>query len=205
MVLTSLGAYVLSRKNYMFRKPITLCIIFTMYFSGGLIALYLWVSELGMIDTRWAVLLPTAISTYNMIVLRSGFDGIPESLIEAAKMDGASELTCLVKIVMPLSKPVLASIGFLFLVDKWNDWMTSMLYIRDPNLYSLQYLLQRILNEAEYLRQLADAGSLMGGEVFPTESFRYAMALVVAGPVLLIFPFFQKYFAKGMTLGGVKG
>ena len=91
------------------------------------------------------------------------------------------------------------------MVNKWNDWMNSMLYITKPQLYSLQYMLQRILNEAAYLKQMAEAGTLMGGEVFPTESFRYAMALVAAGPVLCIFPFFQKYFAKGMTIGSVKG
>ena len=91
------------------------------------------------------------------------------------------------------------------MVAKWNDWMTSLLYIHEADLYSLQYLLQKILKESEYLKQLADTGQLMGGEVFPSESFRYAMALIAAGPVLVIFPFFQKYFAKGMTLGGVKG
>ena len=156
-------------------------------------------------DTMLVYIFPGLVSAYSVMIIRTNYRSIPYELIEAAKVDGASELFICFRIVMPLSKPVLASIGFLFLVDKWNDWMTSMLYIRDPKLYSLQYLLQRILNEAEYLRQLADTGALMGGEVFPTESFRYAMALVAAGPVLLIFPFFQKHFAKGMTLGGVKG
>ena len=131
--------------------------------------------------------------------------GKQAELIEAAKIDGAGELYICFKIVMPLCKPVLASIGFLFLVNKWNDWNTALLYITKPDLYSLQYLLQKILKEAEYLKQLAETGQLMGGEVFPSESFRYAMAMVAAGPVLCIFPFFQKYFSKGMTLGGVKG
>ena len=101
--------------------------------------------------------------------------------------------------------PVLASVGFLFLVAKWNDWNTSLLYIRDPELYSLQYMLQKILRSAEFMKQMLQEGQYVGDYVFPAESFRYAMAVVAAGPVLAIFPFFQKYFSKGMTIGGVKG
>lgn len=199
-------AYPLSRPNFRFRGPLSFYVLFTMLFSGGMVPTYLLIVKyLHMDNTIWVYILPGLVSAYNLIIIRTNYRSLPEELIEAAKMDGATELYIYFKIVMPLCKPVLASVGFLFFVAKWNDWNTALLYITDPRLYSLQYLLQKILNEAEFLKQLAESGELMGGEVFPSESYRYAMALVAAGPVLCVFPFFQKYFAKGMTLGGVKG
>lgn len=199
-------AYPLSRPNFRFRGPLSFYVLFTMLFSGGMVPTYLLIVKyLHMDNTIWVYILPGLVSAYNLIIIRTNYRSLPEELIEAAKMDGATELYICFKIVMPLCKPVLASVGFLFFVAKWNDWNTALLYITDPRLYSLQYLLQKILNEAEFLKQLAESGELMGGEVFPSESYRYAMALVAAGPVLCVFPFFQKYFAKGMTLGGVKG
>ena len=199
-------AYPLSRPNFRFRGPLSFYVLFTMLFSGGMVPTYLLIVKyLHLDNTIWVYILPGLVSAYNLIIIRTNYKSLPEELIEAAKMDGATELYICFKIVMPLCKPVLASVGFLFFVAKWNDWNTALLYITDPKLYSLQYLLQKILNEAEFLKQLAEAGELMGGEVFPSESYRYAMALVAAGPVLCVFPFFQKYFTKGMTLGGVKG
>ena len=199
-------AYPLSRPNFRFRGPLSFYVLFTMLFSGGMVPTYLLIVKyLHLDNTIWVYILPGLVSAYNLIIIRTNYKSLPEELIEAAKMDGATELYICFKIVMPLCKSVLASVGFLFFVAKWNDWNTALLYITDPKLYSLQYLLQKILNEAEFLKQLAEAGELMGGEVFPSESYRYAMALVAAGPVLCVFPFFQKYFAKGMTLGGVKG
>ncbi len=203
MILTSLGAYVLSRKGYMFRKLITLCIIFTMYFSGGLIALYLWVSELGMIDTRWSVLLPTAVSTYNMIVLRSGFDNIPESLVEAAKMDGASEFTCLTKIMMPLSKASMAVIVLFYAVSRWNEWLYPSMFLRSNGLYPLQIILRKILltsSNAEMMGIMDDALNMTA----LAQIVKYATIVVSSAPILCLYPFIQKYFVAGMMLGGVK-
>lgn len=206
VLIMAIMAYPLSRPNYKFKGPISFMVLFTMLFSGGMVPSYLLIVKyLHLNNTIWVYIFPGLVSAFNLIIIRTNYRSLPEELIEAAKIDGASELYICFKIVMPLCKPVLASIGFLFLVNKWNDWNTSLLYITTPKLYSLQYLLQKILKEAEYLKQLADTGQLMGGEVFPTESFRYAMAMVAAGPVLCVFPFFQKYFAKGLTLGGVKG
>ncbi len=206
ILIMGVMAYPLSRPNYKLRKPFTFFVLFTMLFSGGMVPSYILnVQYLHLNDTFWIYILPGLVSAYNLIIIRTNYKSLPDELIEAAKVDGAKELYICFKIVMPLCKPVLASVGFLFLVAKWNDWMTSLLYIHDAKLYSLQYLLQKILKESEYLKQLADTGQLMGGEVFPSESYRYAMALIAAGPVLVVFPFFQKYFAKGMTLGGVKG
>ncbi len=199
-------AYPLSRSNYKHRKFVTVMVLFTMLFNAGMVPNYLLIVKyLKLNNTIWVYILPGLVGAYNLIVIRTNYRSLPKELIESAKIDGAGEMRICFQIVMPLCKPVLASIGFLFMVNKWNDWVNSMLYITKPQLYSLQYMLQRILNEAAYLKQMADAGTLMGGEVFPTESFRYAMALVAAGPVLCVFPFFQKYFAKGMTIGSVKG
>ena len=206
ILIMGVMAYPLSRSNYKHRKFVTVLVLFTMLFNAGMVPNYLLIVKyLKLNNTIWVYILPGLVGAYNLIVIRTNYRSLPKELIESAKIDGASEIRICFQIVMPLCKPVLASIGFLFMVNKWNDWMNSMLYITKPQLYSLQYMLQRILNEAAYLKQMAEAGTLMGGEVFPTESFRYAMALVAAGPVLCIFPFFQKYFAKGMTLGSVKG
>ena len=206
VLVMGIMAYPLSRPNFRFNRQVSFLVLFTMLFSGGMVPSYLLIVKyLHLNNTIWVYILPGLVSAYNLIIIRTNYKSLPVELIEAAKIDGAGELYICFKIVMPLCKPVLASIGFLFLVNKWNDWNTALLYITKPNLYSLQYLLQKILQETEYLKQLAQTGELMGNEVFPSESFRYAMAMVAAGPVLCIFPFFQKYFAKGMTLGGVKG
>ena len=206
VLIMGVMAYPLSRPNYKFGKVISFYVLFTMLFSGGMVPSYMLITKyLHINNTMWVYILPGLVSAYNLLIIRTNYKSLPNELIEAAKIDGAGELYICFKIVMPLCKPVLASIGFLFLVSKWNDWNTALLYIREPKLYSLQFLLQRILREANYLKQVAELGLLEPGQVFPTESLRYAMAMVAAGPVLIIFPFFQKYFAKGMTLGGVKG
>ena len=206
VLIMGIMAYPMSRPGYRHNRFVSLFVLFTMLFSAGMVPSYLLIVKyLHLNNTIWVYILPGLVSAYNLIVIRTNYKSLPNELIESAKIDGAGELYICFEVVMPLCKPVLASIGFLFLVNKWNDWMNSMLYIKKPELYSLQYMLQKILQEAEFLRQMADAGTLNAGEVFPTESYRYAMALVAAGPVLCVFPFFQKYFAKGMTLGGVKG
>lgn len=206
VLVMALLAYPLSRPNYRFKSALSFYVFFTMLFSGGMVPSYLVnVKYLGLGDSFLIYILPGLVSAYSVMIIKTNYQSIPNELIEAAKVDGASELFICFRIILPLSKAVLSSIGFLFLVDKWNDWMTSMLYIKNPDLYSLQYLLQRIMNEAEFLKQLGEDAGADALAVFPTESYRYAMAIVAAGPVLCIFPFFQKYFAKGMTLGGVKG
>ncbi len=208
ILVMGLLAYPLSRSTFRGRSALNFYVVFTMLFSGGMVPSYILITKyLHLNDNILVYILPGLVSAYSVMIIRTNYAALPAELLEAAKIDGASELGICFRIVMPLCKPVLASIGFMFLVDKWNDWMTSVLYIRDLDLYSLQYLLQRILNEAEFLKQQAQDGAIGMEELqmIPTESFRYAMAVVAAGPVLLVFPFFQKYFTKGMTLGGVKG
>lgn len=202
----SLMAYPLSRSNFKYKKIFTFYIFFTMIFSGGLIPSYIIESQVYHLNnTFWIYIFPGAVSAYYVIMIRTFFKGIPESLIESAKIDGASELRCFFSIILPLSKPVIASVALLTLLTKWNNWQTSLIYIRDPELYSLQYLLQRILNEAEFIKQMAETGMDTSGMEVPTEGIRFAMAVLAAGPMLVVFPFFQKYFAKGLTVGAVKG
>lgn len=202
----ALMAYPLSRPNFRFKGFFTYYLLFTMIFNGGLIPTYIINSQVFHLNnTIWIYILPGAVSAYYVIMMRTFFSGIPISLVESAKIDGASELRCFFSIILPLSKPVLASVSLLMLLAKWNDWQLSLIYIRDPELYSLQYLLQKILNEAEFVKQMAELGIETQDYEVPTEGIRFAMAVLAAGPMLVVFPFFQKYFAKGLTVGAVKG
>ncbi len=207
VLVMGIMAYPMARSTFKYNKFIAFYVLFTMLFGGGMVPMYLLITRyLQMKNTIWVYVLPGLVTAYNLIIIRTNYKSLPEELIEAAKLDGASEIFICFRIVMPLCKPVLASIAFLFFVGKWNDWMTAMLYIDDPSMYSLQYLLQKILNNMKFMKQLAQQGAVsMQNMEVPSESFRYAMAIVSAGPVLVVFPLFQKYFAKGMLLGGVKG
>lgn len=200
-------AYPMSRSSYKYGKFLAFYVLFTMLFNGGMVPTYILLTKyLSLKNSIWVYILPALVQAYYVIIIRTNYKSLPEELIEAAKLDGASEFYICTRVVMPLCKPVLASVAFLFFVGKWNDWYTALLYIDKSELYSLQYLLQKILNSMEYLNNLAKQGSVnMDFVQMPTESYRYAMAIVAAGPVLVVFPFFQKYFSKGMLLGGVKG
>lgn len=205
VAVMSLMAYPLSRQEFKYKKIFTTYIFITMIFSGGLIPSYIIYSHVYHLNnTIWVYIFPGAVSAYYVIMMRTFFQGLPTSLVESAKIDGASEFRCYFSIILPLSKPVLASVALLTLLAKWNNWQTSLIYIRDPELYSLQYLLQRILNEAEFLKEMAEKGIDINQQP-PTEQIRFAMAVLAAGPMLVVFPFFQKYFSKGLTVGAVKG
>lgn len=209
-VVAGMAAYALSRSNFRFRKPVTILIFFTMLFSAGMIPTYIiYAKYYGISNSFWIYILPgiTGGAWYTM-VFRTFFKGLPESLFESAHLDGASELTIFTRIVLPLSTPVFASVGFMTLVSKWNNYTTSMIYIRDENLYTLQYLLQRLMDEATFLKSLSQSamGNIsISSSNLPSETLKYAMCVVAAGPMLIIFPFFQKYFSQGLTIGAVKG
>lgn len=207
LLVQSMCAYAISRTNFKYRKAVTFLLFFTMLFSGGMVPSYVINSKyLGLKDSFWIYVLPTLVSAWNIFVMRTNFKQLPDGLIEAAKIDGASETRIFFQIVLPLCVPVLATLAFNFFVNQWNSWTTTMIYITSPRLYSLQYLLQKILAEAEFLKQMADQGVINNAtNMMPTDSLTYAMAMVAAGPVLVIFPLFQKYFVKGMTIGSVKG
>lgn len=208
MIVQSFGAYPLSRANFKYKKQVTIYLFITMLFSGGLVPSYILNTQyLRLNNTFWIYIFPSLTNVWNVIVFRTFFQGLPTGLAEAAKIDGASETRTFLTIILPLSTPVFASLGFMSVLAKWNDWNTSLLYIKNSELYSLQYLLQRILREVEFVQGLADEAQMQmaGKENLPTETMRYAMAILAAGPMMVVFPFFQKYFAKGITVGSVKG
>ena len=201
--LTSLGAYALSRKNFLPRDFLMKGIVFTMLFSGGLIPTYLLVRDLKMIDSLWALIMTTAISTYNLIIMRTSFQQIPDSLIESAKIDGANDFFILFKIVLPLSGAVLAVMILFYGVDHWNAWFRAAIYLRTRMNYPLQLVLREILIQNSTQSMMA------GGQVdqlyFVGETIKYATIIVSTLPILFIYPFMQKYFIKGVMIGAIKG
>jgi len=202
IVLTILSAYVLSRKDFIFRRPLMFLSIITMYFSGGMIPLYLQVMHLNLINTIWAIVLPTAMSTYNLIIMRTAFENIPDSLEESAKLDGANDLVTLVRVVVPLAMPTIAVILLFYSVGIWNSWFNAMIYLQDRTLYPLQLVLREILIANDTSSMTAG----IAGDVVPlAESVKYATIVVATLPVLVIYPFLQKYFVKGVMIGAVKG
>lgn len=208
LLIESMGAYPLSKNSYRYKKFFLIFSLITMLFSGGMIPNYILRTKyLHMGNTIWVYILPFLANAWNVMILKTFFQGLPDGLTEAAKIDGASEFRILFQIIIPLSTPVLATLGFRTLIERWNDWNTALIYIRDDNLYSLQYMLQRILRETEFIKKSLAEGqmSMMSSEDIPTETLRYAMAVIAAGPMMLIFPFFQKYLAKGLVVGSVKG
>lgn len=207
VIVMAFLAYPLVRNNFKGKRFVNMFLLITMLFSGGMVPSYILnTTYLHLDDTIWIYILPGLVSAYNVFVLKAGYKGIPEELIEAAKVDGANEFYVCFRIMIPLAKATLATVAFLSLIGRWNDWVTTSIYIRSPKLYSLQYLLQKILQEVQYMKSLVDEGVLMNTDgMLPSESLRYALMLVAAGPMLIVFPFFQKYFVKGMTIGAVKG
>lgn len=203
-------AYVLSRRNFVFRKVLTPFLVFTMYFSGGLIPSFILIRNLGLINNFLVYILPGLVGAYNVMVMRSYIEGLPESLIEAAKIDGASEYRILFTIIWPLSLPVIATITLFVAVGQWNAWFDTMLYCgSSPKLTTLQYELQKLLTSASaYASNDSDAmmnsGEAVANAVTPT-SIRTAMTVIAVTPILFTYPFLQKFFIRGLTLGGVKG
>lgn len=209
VLFSAMLAYPLTKKWMRGRVGISFYLYFTMLFSGGMIPTYILLTQyLNLDDTLWVYVLPALINPWYVFMMRTFFAGIPEEIAESALLDGASEFRIFAQIVLPLSKPVLATVALFLFLDKWNDWYTAMLYINKENLISLQYMLQRIMDNIKLLQDTSLSGSgSMGVSVkdIPTETVRMAIAMVVAGPALIVFPFFQKYFVQGLTVGSVKG
>lgn len=212
LLLTSMFAYALSRKDFMLRGPLAIYLLITMLFSGGMLGGYLINANVYHLRNNLLVLVvPGCVSTMNCIVMRTFINSnVPDSLIEAAKIDGAGEVYTFFKIVMPIMAPVLASIGFMCAVGHWNEWQTSMLYIDDSNKATLQLMLMRVEKNIEFLKLRESMGNLSDLELkelnsVPTMSTRMALLFCTLGPILVIYPFFQKFFIRGMTIGSVKG
>ncbi len=199
ILTTCMAAYVLSRKQFMLRRFFTLMFIFTMYFSGGLIPGYLLIKDLHLIDSRLALIVPTAVSTFNLMIMITGFEGIPQSLEESARMDGAGDWTILFRIVMPLAKPTIMVILLYYAVGHWNSWFGAMIYLRDAGKMPLQIFLRDILTRSQLG---AMAGQTDMEDVGQT--IKYATIVVSTVPILCIYPFIQKHFVKGVMIGAVK-
>jgi len=208
VLLVSGLAYTLSRRDYRRRKAVSFYLFFTMLFSGGLVPFYILVARvLDWRDSYFALIVPALINVWNVFVLRTNFQRIPGELIESAKMDGASEFRILFQIILPVATPAMATIALFTAFGYWNDWWLGLLFINKPDMNPLQLLLKNMLSNIEVvLARMNDMPqSLRAANLVPTEAIRMAMCLIAAGPMLLAFPFFQKYFVKGLTVGAVKG
>ncbi|CAN7448243.1 carbohydrate ABC transporter permease [Paenibacillus sp. LjRoot56] len=203
LIMTSFGAYVLSRKGVAWSRHVMLMIVFTMFFSGGLIPMYLLVNNwLHMGNNLLALIVPGIISTWNLIILRTSFSAIPDSLIESARMDGAQDFTILFRIVIPLSLPVMAVMVLFYGVGHWNSWFGAMIYLRDRDLFPLQLILREILiqNNTNYM----SGNSSIEDVEAVGESIKYATIVIATLPILFVYPFLQKYFVKGVMIGSIK-
>lgn len=203
IIFTSIGAYFLSRKNVMLKKFIMFFIVFTMYFSGGLIPFYFTVRDLGLDNSLWALIIPGAIGTSNMIIMRTAFMGIPDSLSESAEIDGASHFSILFRVVIPLSLPTMAVMVLYYGVGHWNSWFNALIFLRKREMFPLQLILREILitNSTLDMSIGVDAGDqdLIG------DLIKYAVIVVATVPILCLYPFLQKYFVKGVMIGALKG
>ncbi len=209
VILTTTMGYVLSRPGYKLNGFFSTVVFIPMIFSGGMVASYVVIAQiLNLRDTVWSLILPLCVSSFNVTICRTYFrTNIPDAVIESAKIDGASQLTIFVRIVLPISKPLLATIGLFLAFGYWNDWFQSSLYISNDNLLSLQALLNQLQKNMEFLTKNPTAGmSLQDYKLaMPTESVRMAIAIIIAVPIACVYPFFQKYFISGLTVGAVKG
>lgn len=203
IIMTALGAYFLAAKNVMLKVPITIFIVFTMWFSGGMVPFYLTVKKLGLINSLAAIILPFMISTYNMIIMRTSFQAVPDSLIESAKLDGAGHFRILFQVVFPLSKAVIAVMVLFYGVDKWNGWFWSSILIQKFELYPIQVILRDVLinNDTSSMTTGFSSGEVLEA----SEGVKYATTVVATIPILLIYPFIQKYFVQGVMIGAIKG
>ncbi|MBW4837963.1 MAG: carbohydrate ABC transporter permease [Paenibacillaceae bacterium] len=201
--MTALGAYVLSRKNVMWNKVFMFLIVFTMFFGGGLIPMYLVVKGVGLLDSLWSTIIPFAIGTFNLIIMRTSFMGIPDSLEESAKIDGANHFTILFRIILPLSMPVIAVMILYYAVDKWNGWFYASVFIKSRELFPLQLVLREILisNSTDSM----SIGATAGDRFQIGETIKYATIIVATFPIMCVYPFLQRYFVKGVMVGSLKG
>ncbi|MFD2702811.1 carbohydrate ABC transporter permease [Paenibacillus shunpengii] len=202
MLITSLMAYGLSRRDLDGRKVIMFMVVFTMLFSGGMIPTFLVVKELGLIDTYAALILPSAISAFNMIILKNFFQNIPEGLEESAKIDGSNDFGILFRIVLPLSMPAIATISLFYAVTYWNTYMSAILYLNESKMWPIQVLLRQIVVLASGMDYSSELDSSVPP---PDQAVKMAVIVVATLPILMVYPFLQKHFAKGAMLGSIKG
>ncbi len=208
LLMTAMIAYSLSRRDLPLQRLFNFIVLFTILFNGGLVPTY-WVYTryMGIKNTLWAYILPSLlVNGFQILLMKSFFiTTIPEEILDAAKIDGAGEIRIFTSIVLPMSTPVLATMGLLKAIAYWNDWFNGMIYITEPKLYSIQNLLNRMLRDIQFIVQSADIASRVDIGKMPSMSIRMAIAVIGVIPIIIIYPFFQKYFVKGITLGAIKG
>lgn len=201
MFFTLMGSYVLASPDFRFKKPINLLVSFTMLFSGGVVPLYITVKAYGLLDSYWSLILPSAINTFNMIIMRTSFAGMPQSLSESARLDGANDFTILTRIALPLCMPTVAVIILYYGVMHWNAWFRAMMFLQSREKYPLQLILREILLQN-------DTTSMTGGgadTVGMADTVKYAVIIISTLPILALYPFLQRFFVKGIMVGAVKG
>ncbi|GGD53073.1 carbohydrate ABC transporter permease [Paenibacillus nasutitermitis] len=202
---SAMAAYVLQRSDFKWGYGFSFYFYFTTLFQGGLVPWYiLMVNYLHVKDTYWSLLLPLMLNVFYIIILRTFMRSIPDAITESAKIDGAGDFTIFVRLILPLAKPGLATIGLFTALGYWNDWFNSLLYVSDERLYTLQYLLYRSLGNLEGVRRIMAQTGIVVGQL-PGENLKMALAIVATGPIVLLYPFVQRYFVQGMTIGSVKG
>ena len=202
LVIMTMAGYALQRKDLRYRNQISFFFYFTTLFSGGMVPWYMLISSLGMRETIWALIIPMMCNSFNILLIRNFMRGIPDSLTESAKIDGAGDLYILAKIIVPLSKPIIATVGLFLALAYWNDWFHASLFMKDASKWPLQYRLYQILS-AQYAMSQGAQYMISGSP--PTESIKLANAVISVGPIILLYPFLQKYFVQGITIGAVKG
>ncbi|QNK60136.1 carbohydrate ABC transporter permease [Paenibacillus sp. PAMC21692] len=204
LMATSMGAFALSQKRMIFRKGIMLAIVFTILFGGGMIPSFLVVKELGILNTMWAMVLPGAVGTFNLLVFRTFFEGLPEELYDSGRIDGLNDIGLFFRIVMPLSKAVYAAIGLFSAVGIWNNFYSAIIYLRNPDLFPLTMILRDLIIKGTLDAEMA-VQSTVGGDLVTTDALKFATIMATTLPILFLYPFLQKYFVKGVMLGSVKG
>lgn len=203
VLLTLLGGYFLSRKNVKWKNVFMVMVVITMYFNGGLVPTYLTVKSVGLENSLWSLIIPTAVNTFNLIIMRTGFQSIPDEMEEAARIDGAGHMTILFKICVPVIKATIAVILLYYAVGHWNSWFNASIYIKDRNLYPIQLVLREILIQSNTASMTTGVDS--GDVESIAESIKYALIVVTTVPILCIYPFLQRFFEKGVMVGSVKG
>lgn len=205
VLLAAMTGYVLSRQDFPWRNKFSFFFFFTTLFNGGLVPWYmLCVRYLGFKNSYIGIILPLMFSVWNMIIAKSFMMGIPAAITESAKIDGANDMVIFVRLILPLCKPLLATLGLFSALAYWNDWYNCMLYITNENMFTLQYYLQRMIGSAEAMRIVAEKSGMALPSI-PLEGMKMAMTVIATGPIVLLYPFVQKYFVKGLTIGTVKG
>ncbi|PYY31019.1 carbohydrate ABC transporter permease [Paenibacillus illinoisensis] len=206
LVMTIAAAYPLSRPDFRGRTVFTILIVFTMFFSGGMIPTYLLIKDLGMLDTFWVMIIPSALSVWNMLIMKTFFqNSIPKEIQEAAFMDGCSNMKVLLRIVLPLSGPVLAVMVLFYAVGHWNSYFNALIYLSDRDKYPLQLFLREILVQGQMQEMVDISDDSLARSMMDAEAIKYAAVIITNLPMLILYPFLQKYFIKGVMIGAVKG